>query len=87
MIEDRIEVNIAGGLDIALPPMAALRQKFTTTRIDDIAAAVAREFERPGIRSSIRSRARIAVGCASLRQSRAAAPHRRWWKTSKSFRR
>ena len=49
MIEDRIEVNIAGGLDIALPAMAGVRQKFTTTRVDDIAAAVAREFERPDI--------------------------------------
>ena len=65
MIGDRIEVNIAGGLDIALPPMAVVRQKFTTTRVDDIAAAVAREFERPEIRASIRRGARIAVGCGS----------------------
>jgi hypothetical protein len=65
MIDDRIEVNIAGGLDIPLPPMATVRQKFTTTRIDDIPAAVAREFERPEIRASIRSGARIAVGCGS----------------------
>ena len=65
MIEDRIEVNIAGGLDIGLPPMASVRQKFTTTRIDDIDAAVAREFERPEIRSSIKRGARIAVGCGS----------------------
>jgi len=65
MIEDRIEVNIAGGLDIPLPAMASVRQKFTATRIDDIAAAVAREFERPEIRASIRRGARIAVGCGS----------------------
>jgi hypothetical protein len=65
VIEDRIEVNIAGGLDIALPPMTPVRQKFTTTRVDDIAAAVAREFERPEIRACIRSGARIAVGCGS----------------------
>lgn len=65
MIEDRIEVNIAGGLDIALPAMASVRQKFTTTRVGDIVAAVAREFERPDIGSSIRRGARIAVGCGS----------------------
>ena len=65
MIEDRIEVNIAGGLDIALPAMADVRQKFATARVDDIAAAVAREFERPEIRASIRRGARIAVGCGS----------------------
>ncbi|MFS8086060.1 MAG: hypothetical protein ACMG6H_10550, partial [Acidobacteriota bacterium] len=65
MIEDRIEVNIAGGLDIPLPPMATVRQKFTTTRIDDIGAVIAREFERPEVRASIRRGARIAVGCGS----------------------
>ncbi|MBE0624150.1 MAG: DUF2088 domain-containing protein [Burkholderiales bacterium] len=65
MIEDRIEVNIAGGLDIALPPMAGVRQKFATTRVDDIAAAVAREFGRAEIRSSIGRGACIAVGCGS----------------------
>ena len=65
MIEDRIEVNIAGGLDIPLPPMASVRQKFTTTRIDDIDAAVAREFERPEVRASVKRGARIAVGCGS----------------------
>ena len=65
MIEDKIEVNIAGGLDIALPTMARVRQKFTTTRVDDIAAAVGREFERPEIRASIKRGARIAVGCGS----------------------
>jgi hypothetical protein len=65
MIEDRIEVNIAGGLEVALPPMACVRQKFATTRVDDIAAAVAREFERPERRASVRRGARIAVGCGS----------------------
>ena len=65
MIEDRIEVNIAGGLDIPLPAMAAVRQKFATTRVDDIAAAVAREFARPEIRARIKRGARIAVGCGS----------------------
>jgi len=29
MIGERIEVNIAGGLDIALPNMVHIRQKFT----------------------------------------------------------
>lgn len=65
MIEDRIEVNIAGGLDIALPPMADVRQKFAATRVDDIEAVVARGFERPEIRASIKKGARIAVGCGS----------------------
>ena len=33
MIPDRIEVNIAGGLDVALPNMVNVRQKFETERL------------------------------------------------------
>ena len=36
MIEDRIEVNIAGGLNVALPRMVNVRQKFEATRLSDI---------------------------------------------------
>ena len=64
MIENRNEVNIAGRLDIALPPMAGVRQKFTTTWIDDLAAVVAREFERPETRQSIRRGARLTKNVA-----------------------
>ena len=44
MIEDRIEVNIAGGLDVALPRMVNVRQKFDSTHLGDIPATVLREF-------------------------------------------
>jgi len=44
--------------------MAGVRQKFTTTWIDDIAAAVAREFERPQTRQSIRRGARLTKNVA-----------------------
>ena len=41
MIPDRIEVNIAGGLDIALPRMLTVRQKFEAERLTDIAGTIA----------------------------------------------
>jgi hypothetical protein len=65
MIPDRIEVNIAGGLDVPLPRMVSVRQSFDARRLSDVAAAVAREFERPEIRSRIRRGQVIAVGCGS----------------------
>jgi hypothetical protein len=65
MIGDRIEVNIAGGLDLPLPKVVRVRQKFSTTRIEDIPAAIAEEFKRPGVGDAIRPGAEIAVGCGS----------------------
>ncbi|MBK8018027.1 MAG: DUF2088 domain-containing protein [Betaproteobacteria bacterium] len=65
MIPDRIEVNIAGGLDVPLPPMARVRQKFDPTRLDDIAGAVRREFARPEIRERVKPGQVVAVGCGS----------------------
>ena len=65
MIPDRIEVNIAGGLDIPLPPMARVRQKFDPTRLEDIAGAIRAEFARPEVRSRVKPGQVIAVGCGS----------------------
>ena len=65
MIPDRIEVNIAGGLDFPLPRMATVRQKFETQRLTDISAAVAREFQRAEIRGRVRPGQSVAVGCGS----------------------
>jgi hypothetical protein len=65
MIGDRIEVNIAGGLEIPLPRMVHVRQKFATPRIDDVAGAVAAQFQRPEVRAKIKPGMTIAVGCGS----------------------
>ncbi len=65
MIPDRIEVNVAGGLDFPLPPMAQVRQKFDPKRLDDIPGAVRREFQRPAIRALVKPGQVIAVGCGS----------------------
>lgn len=65
MIENRIDVNIAGGLDIALPKMVTVRQKFASPQVGDIPAVIASEFDKPEIRSRVKPGQVIAVGCGS----------------------
>lgn len=65
MIGDRIEVNIAGGLDIPLPRMVHIRQKFKTTRIDNVSQVVADQFKRPEVRSTVKPGMTIALGVGS----------------------
>jgi hypothetical protein len=63
MIGDRIEVNIAGGLDIPLPRMVHIRQKFKTVKVGNVAQTVAEQFKRPEVRAKIKPGMTIAVGC------------------------
>jgi len=65
MIGDRIEVNIAGGLDIPLPRMVHVRQKFQMPRLDSVSAAVVEEFRKPDVRNKIKPGMTIAVGVGS----------------------
>ena len=65
MIEDKIEVNIAGGLDVALPRMVNVRQKFDGAHLGDIPATIAREFQRPEVRAQVKPGQVIALGCGS----------------------
>jgi len=65
MIGDRIEVNIAGGLDVPLPRMVNVRQKFESVHLGDLAATVAKEFQRPEVRARVKAGQTIAVGCGS----------------------
>jgi hypothetical protein len=65
MIGDRIEVNIAGGLDIPLPRMVHIRQKFKTTRIDNVSRVVAEQFKRPEVRATVKPGMSIALGVGS----------------------
>ena len=45
--------------------MIRIRQKFDDTCIDDVGAAVRRQFKRPEIRSCVHAGDRVAVGCGS----------------------
>ncbi len=65
MIGDRIETNIAGGLDIPLPRMVNVRQKFQTVTLDSVTRAVAEQFKRPEVRAKVKAGQTIAVGCGS----------------------
>lgn len=65
MIPDRIEVSIAGGLDLPLPRMARVRQRFDPARLEDIAGAVRAQMNRPEIRARVKPGQVIAVGCGS----------------------
>jgi hypothetical protein len=65
MIGDRIEVNIAGGLDIKLPRMVHIRQKFKTERVADIGQSVSAQFQRQAVRAKIKPGMTIAVGVGS----------------------
>jgi hypothetical protein len=65
MIGDRIEVNIAGGLDIPLPRMIHVRQKFQTPRLDSVTRAVVEQFKRAEVRGKVKPGMTIAVGCGS----------------------
>jgi hypothetical protein len=65
MIGEKIEVEIAGGLDVPLPRMVTLRQKFEASRLADIPGVIGAEFARPEVRSLVKSGQSIAVGCGS----------------------
>lgn len=65
MIGDRIETNIAGGLDVPLPRMVHVRQKFDRPRLPSVTAAVVEQFKRPEVRAKVKPGMTIAVGCGS----------------------
>lgn len=65
MIGDRIDVNISGGLDVNLPRMVRVHQKFATTKVNSIAEIIAVEFAKAEVRDRIKPGMRIAVGCGS----------------------
>ena len=65
MIPDRIETNIAGGLDFPLPRMINVRQKFKTTKLASVTQAVNDQFKRPEVRAKAKPGMSVAVGCGS----------------------
>lgn len=65
MIGNKIETNIAGGLDISLPRMVEVRQKFKTEKLASVTATINEQVKRPEIRAKIKPGMSIAVGCGS----------------------
>ena len=65
MIGDRIECNIAGGLELPLPRMFGVRQKFHTVTLASVTKAIEDQFKRAEVRAKVKPGMRIAVGCGS----------------------
>jgi Lactate racemase N-terminal domain len=65
MIGDRIEVNLAGGLDVPLPRMVPVKVSFDPAHIEDVAAAVVEQLRQPEVRSKVKPGMSVAVGCGS----------------------
>ncbi|KPK33004.1 MAG: hypothetical protein AMJ66_05990 [Betaproteobacteria bacterium SG8_40] len=65
MIKDRIDVNIAGGLDVPMPKMVTVHQKFDAPKVADIPGLIESEFSKDEIRSTVKPGQVIAVGCGS----------------------
>ena len=62
---DNVEINIPGGLDFAIPKMFRVKQNFENHKIDDVAAAVKKQIERPEIKGKVFPGKTIAVGVGS----------------------
>ena len=62
---DNLNVQIAGGLDIPLPPMAQVQQSFASQPIGDLETAVFAQINRPEIAATIQQNANIAIGVGS----------------------
>jgi hypothetical protein len=65
MIGDRIDVNIAGGLDIPLPNMVPVEVSFEAPTLESIDRTVSEQFKNSAVRDKIKSGQTIAVGCGS----------------------
>ena len=64
MLKD-IKLNLSGGLDVPLPGMAHVRQRFEVHRLKSISAAVDEQLARPEIADRIIPGSTIAIGVGS----------------------
>lgn len=62
---ERLDINIAGGLDIPLPPMAGVRQFFDDQRLPDVSHAVATALAPIQSQAGINPGDTIAIGVGS----------------------
>ena len=60
-----LEIPIAGGLNVALPKMALVRQRFDDSRLDDVGQVVDEQMQRSEIRDRVRPGMKIAIGAGS----------------------
>ena len=65
MIEEKINVNISGGLDFQLPNMVKVRQKFSLPKLNSVYDEISKDFDNKKTNSRIKPGMTIAVGCGS----------------------
>ena len=65
MIEEKIKVNISGGLDFQLPNMIKIRQKFSLPKINDVYDEILKDFNDKKTNSRIKPGMKVAIGCGS----------------------
>jgi len=65
MIEEKIKVNISGGLDFQLPNMIKIRQKFSLPKINNVYDEILKDFNDKKTNSRIKPGMTVAIGCGS----------------------
>ena len=65
MIDEKINVNISGGLDFQLPNMVKVRQKFSLPKLNSVYDEISKDFDNKKTNSRIKPGMTIAVGCGS----------------------
>ena len=65
MIEEKIKVNISGGLEFQLPNMIKIRQKFSLPKINNVYDEILKDFSDKKTNSRIKPGMTVAIGCGS----------------------
>ena len=65
MIEEKIKVNISGGLEFQLPNMMKIRQKFSLPKINNVYDEILKDFNDKKTNSRIKPGMTVAIGCGS----------------------
>ena len=60
-----LEIPIAGGLDVPLPKMALVRQRFDDSKLSDVGQAVLEQMQRSDVKERVRPGMKVAVGAGS----------------------
>ena len=79
---DNLNVQIAGGLDIPLPPMMDVKQTFVRQPIVDLETAVITQINSPNIAATIKPGASIAIGGGQPGCGQSRGDHPRYCKSN-----
>ena len=65
MIEEKIKVNISGGLDFHLPNMVKVKQKFSLPKLNNVYDEISKDFDNKKTNSRINTRNENRHWCGS----------------------